>query len=65
MLRSSGLVVALDPIANALTYALIMPLRPATPADVPLILPMIDALLSHHVAEDPDRFATLPDVLDR
>ncbi len=42
-----------------------MPLRPATPADVPLILPMIDALLSHHAAEDPDRFATLPDVLDR
>ena len=42
-----------------------MPIRPATPADVPLILPMIDALLSHHAAEDPDRFATRPDVLDR
>lgn len=25
-----------------------MPLRPATPDDVPLILPLIDALLSHH-----------------
>lgn len=40
-------------------------IRPATPDDVPLILPMIDALLSHHAAEDPDRFATLPDILDR
>lgn len=26
---------------------------------------MVEALLSHHAAEDPDRFATLPDVLDR
>ncbi len=42
-----------------------MSLRSATPDDVPLILPMIDALLSHHATEDPDRFATLPDVLDR
>ncbi len=42
-----------------------MPLRPSAPADVPLILPMIDALLTEHASRDPDRVATLPDVLDR
>lgn len=42
-----------------------MPLRPATPSDVPLVLPMVGALLDEHAARDPDRFATLPDVLDR
>ncbi len=42
-----------------------MPLRPATPSDVPLVLPMVGALLDEHAARDPDRFATRPDVLDR
>lgn len=42
-----------------------MPLRPATPSDVPLVLPMVRALLDEHASRDPERFATLPDVLDR
>lgn len=42
-----------------------MPLRPATPSDVPLVLPMVRSLLGEHAARDPARFATLPDVLDR
>lgn len=42
-----------------------MPLRPATPDDVPLVLLMVRALLDEHAARDPERFATLPDVLDR
>lgn len=37
-----------------------MPLRRATPADVPLALPMVGTLLDEYAARDPDRFATLP-----
>lgn len=42
-----------------------MPIRPATPADVPLVLPLVRAICDLHAARDPERFAVLPDVLDR
>ncbi|MEK6702485.1 MAG: GNAT family N-acetyltransferase [Planctomycetota bacterium] len=42
-----------------------MPIRPATPADVPAILPMVRAICDLHAANDPQRFAVRPDVLDR
>ncbi len=42
-----------------------MLVRPATPADVPAILPMVRQLCDLHEARDPARFRVLPDVLDR
>lgn len=42
-----------------------MPIRPATDADVPGVLPMVRALCDLHQARDPERFKVLPDVLDR
>lgn len=39
--------------------------RPATPADVPAVLPMVRALCDLHMAHDPERFRVLPDVIDR
>lgn len=42
-----------------------MPTRPATPADVPAILPMVRAICDLHEAHDPQRFAVRPDVLER
>lgn len=42
-----------------------MPIRPATPDDVPAVLPMVRALCDLHQRHDPDRFKVLPDVLDR
>lgn len=42
-----------------------MPIRPATPADVPAVLPMVRAICAMHEQLDPDRFAMLPDVVDR
>lgn len=42
-----------------------MPTRPATPAGVPHILPMVAALCAQHEAWDMDRYAARHDVLDR
>lgn len=42
-----------------------MPVRPATLADIPAVLPMVRAICDLHTAHDPERFAVLPDVLDR
>jgi ribosomal protein S18 acetylase RimI-like enzyme len=42
-----------------------MPIRPATPADVPAILPMVRALCDLHRSWDPARDTPLPDVVDR
>lgn len=39
--------------------------RPGTPADVPAILPMVDAITRFHAERDAERFRVLPDVLDR
>lgn len=40
-------------------------IRPATPADVPAVLPMAAAICAHHESLDPERFAMLPDVVER
>lgn len=40
-------------------------IRPATPADVPAVLPMVAAICAHHESLDPQRFAMLPDVVQR
>lgn len=40
-------------------------IRRATPDDVPAVLPMVAAIVAQHHAWDPDRYAPLPDVLDR
>ncbi|MCC6427422.1 MAG: GNAT family N-acetyltransferase [Phycisphaerales bacterium] len=42
-----------------------MLIRPANSADVPAILPMVAAICSMHESWDPDRYAMLPDVIDR
>lgn len=42
-----------------------MAIRPATPADVPAILPMVAALCAEHEAWDPERYGYLPDVVER
>lgn len=42
-----------------------MLIRPATPADVPAVLPLVRALCDLHQAKDPERFKVVPDVLDR
>jgi GNAT superfamily N-acetyltransferase len=42
-----------------------MPIRPATPADVPAVLPLVRAICDLHASNDPQRFAVVPDVLDR
>lgn len=42
-----------------------MPIRPATAADVPTVLPMVGAICAMHDALDPARYAMLPDVVDR
>lgn len=42
-----------------------MPIRPATPADVPAVLPMVAAICAMHEQLDPQRYAMLPDVLAR
>lgn len=42
-----------------------MLVRPATPEDVPIVLPMVRALIDLHESNDPERFQTRPDVLDR
>jgi len=42
-----------------------VPVRPAIPADVPAILPMVHAITAMHEALDPARFAMVPDVIDR
>lgn len=39
--------------------------RPATPADVPAVLPMVRAICEFHRQLDPDRYGFLPDVIDR
>lgn len=39
--------------------------RPATPADVPHVLPMVEAICAMHDRLDPRRYAMLPDVVDR
>lgn len=40
-------------------------IRPATPADVPAVLPMVRAVCDMHARMDPDRYGFLPDVVDR
>lgn len=42
-----------------------MPIRPATPADVPHVLPMVAAICAMHEKMDPARYAMLPDVVER
>ena len=42
-----------------------MVIRSATEADVALVLPMVRAICDLHAANDPERFAVLPDVIDR
>jgi GNAT superfamily N-acetyltransferase len=42
-----------------------MPIRPATADDVSAVLPLVRALCDLHAARDPERFAVVPDVLDR
>jgi hypothetical protein len=42
-----------------------MPIRSATPADIPAILPMVRAICSMHERLVPARYAMLPDVVDR
>lgn len=39
--------------------------RPATPEDVPSVLPLVRALCDLHAAKDPERFAVRPDVIER
>lgn len=42
-----------------------MPIRPASVADVPAVLPLVRALCDLHAAQDSERFAVVPDVIDR
>jgi ribosomal protein S18 acetylase RimI-like enzyme len=42
-----------------------MLVRPATPADMPNILPMVRAICAMHAAMDPQRYDFLPDIVDR
>ena len=42
-----------------------MPIRPATPSDIPTLLPMIRALCALHQSWDPDRYDFLPDIIAR
>lgn len=42
-----------------------MPIRPATPADVPAVLPMVAAICAMHQQLDPQRYDMLPDVVER
>jgi ribosomal protein S18 acetylase RimI-like enzyme len=42
-----------------------VPVRPATPGDVPALLPMVAALTALHEGWDPERYDMLPDVLER
>jgi ribosomal protein S18 acetylase RimI-like enzyme len=39
--------------------------RPATTADIPAILPMVQAICDMHAAMDPDRYSFVPDVVNR
>ena len=40
-------------------------IRPATPGDVPGVLPMVRRICAQHEAWDPERYAMLPDVVER
>jgi ribosomal protein S18 acetylase RimI-like enzyme len=40
-------------------------IRPATPADVPHVLPFVRAICDLHASQDPERFAVRDDVLER
>lgn len=40
-------------------------IRPATAADVPAVLPLVQSICDLHRAMDPERFTFRPDVLDR
>ena len=42
-----------------------MQIRPASPADVEQVLPMVAAICSMHAGLDPARYAMLPDVVER
>jgi ribosomal protein S18 acetylase RimI-like enzyme len=42
-----------------------MPTRPATPSDIPALLPMVRALCALHQSWDPDRYDFLPDIIAR
>lgn len=42
-----------------------MPIRPATPSDIPTLLPMVRALCALHKSWDPDRYDFLPDIIAR
>jgi ribosomal protein S18 acetylase RimI-like enzyme len=39
-----------------------MTIRPATPADVPSVLPMVEQIVALHARWDPAKYAPLPDV---
>ncbi len=40
-------------------------LRPATPPDIPAVLPMVRAICALHESWDPSRYGMLPDVVER
>lgn len=40
-------------------------IRPALPADVPAVLPMVRAICDQHRAFDPEKFGFLDDIVDR
>ncbi len=40
-------------------------IRPATPEDVPSILPMVAAICALHESWDPDKYPFLPDIVER
>lgn len=40
-------------------------IRPATPGDVPAILPMVAAICALHESWDPDKYPFLPDIVER
>lgn len=42
-----------------------VPIRPATPADIPAVLPMVRAICGVHARMDPDRYGFLDDVAER
>src|SRR5258708_25178324 len=42
-----------------------MNLRPATPADVPAVLPMVAKICALHEAWDPDKYGFIPNVAER
>lgn len=42
-----------------------MPIRPATPADIPAVLTLVRAMYDFHYATDPVQFALIPEFIPR